>query len=74
MKHIDPKSWLVCGGRPEQAGDPLNTPMVPASNFLLGGDRIYTRDTGAPGDRVRRIRLIEIAPGEQLEGRHGLAP
>ena len=49
MKNIDPESWLVCGGRPEEAGEPLNTPLVPASNFLLGGGRVYTREGGSPG-------------------------
>ena len=45
---LQPESWLVAAGRPEEAGSPLNTPMTPASNFLLGGDRIYARDSGAP--------------------------
>ncbi|MBN1528232.1 MAG: PLP-dependent transferase [Thermoleophilaceae bacterium] len=31
------------GGRPEAPGAPLNAPLVPASNFLLGTERVYSR-------------------------------
>ena len=31
------------GGRPEAPGAPLNTPLVPASNFLFGTERGYSR-------------------------------
>ncbi len=40
MKDRDPSisdaSWVVAGGRPSAPGEPLNAPLVPASNFLLG--------------------------------------
>lgn len=49
MNKLTPESWLVSAGRPEAAGSPLNEPLLPASNFTLGGERIYTRDSGAPG-------------------------
>lgn len=42
--HLD--SWLVSAGRPDAPGSPLNTPLVPASNFLLGTARGYARDDG----------------------------
>lgn len=32
-------------GRPAQPGEPLNTPIVPATNFILGGDRDYARES-----------------------------
>jgi cystathionine gamma-synthase len=38
----------VSAGRPSGAGAPLNEPLCPASNFLLGGDREYSRDDGTP--------------------------
>jgi cystathionine gamma-synthase len=38
----------VTAGRPSSAGAPLNEPLVPASNFVLGGDRGYSRDGGTP--------------------------
>lgn len=45
---IDPKTWLVASGRPTQPGEPLNTPIVPASNFLHGEGAVYARETGTP--------------------------
>lgn len=45
-KEYSARTWLVAAGRPERPGDPLNTPLVPASNFLLGGERVYSRDGG----------------------------
>lgn len=41
-------SWLVSAGRPSAAGAPLNAPLVPASNFVLGAERAYARDDGTP--------------------------
>jgi cystathionine gamma-synthase len=38
----------VAAGRSNTAGSPLNEPLVPASNFVLGGDRGYARDDGTP--------------------------
>jgi cystathionine gamma-synthase len=39
---------VISAGRPAVIGAPLNTPLVPASNFVLGGDRGYSRDDGTP--------------------------
>lgn len=46
MERVDPQTLAVSLGRPDAPGEPLNAPMVPASNFLLGGDRAYARDGG----------------------------
>jgi cystathionine gamma-synthase len=62
---ISAESWLVAGGRPEHPGEPLNVPPIPASNFLLGSERSYSRDGGTPTWEA----LEEIVGG--LEG--GLA-
>ena len=45
---IKPDSWLVSAGRPSESGAPLNVPLVPASNFILGSGRDYSRDDGTP--------------------------
>ncbi|MEW5930171.1 MAG: PLP-dependent transferase [Gemmatimonadota bacterium] len=45
---IRPESWLVSAGRPAEPGAPLNAPLVPASNFVIGGGRDYSRDDGTP--------------------------
>ena len=62
---ISAESWLVAGGRPGHPGEPLNVPPIPASNFLLGSERAYSRDAGTPTWEA----LEEIVGG--LEG--GLA-
>lgn len=67
MKKLKPGSWLVAGGRPENPGEPLNTPLAPASNFLLGGDRIYSRTGAVPGWEA----LEEVVGG--LEGGKAVA-
>jgi cystathionine gamma-synthase len=56
------ESWLVSAGRDRNAGAPLNIPPWPASNFVLGGARAYSRDDGTPGWEA----LEEIVGG--LEG------
>jgi cystathionine gamma-synthase len=48
MTDLKPRSWLVAGGREDSPGAPLNVPMAPASNFLHGGSRIYSRNEGTP--------------------------
>lgn len=61
------ESWLVSAGRDRRPGSPLNVPPVPASNFVLGGNRAYSRDDGTPGWEA----LEEIVGG--LEGGSSVA-
>lgn len=64
-KTCDPgsvESWLVSAGRDRRPGSPLNVPPWPASNFVLGERRAYSRDDGTPGWEA----LEEIVGG--LEG------
>jgi cystathionine gamma-synthase len=56
------ESWLVSAGRDRRPGSPLNIPPLPASNFVLGERRAYSRDDGTPGWEA----LEEIVGG--LEG------
>lgn len=67
MQNLTKASWLVSAGRPEEPGAPLNTPPVPASNFLLGGEREYARDGG-----TRTWEALETIVGG-LEGGAALA-
>src|SRR2546428_12711417 len=43
------ESWLVSAGRDRRPGSPLNVPPCPASNFVLGAGRAYSRDDGTAG-------------------------
>ncbi|MDR6858745.1 hypothetical protein J2W96_005077 [Variovorax guangxiensis] len=45
---IKPQSWLVSAGRPPEPGAPLSVPPIPASNFIIGSGREYSRDDGTP--------------------------
>jgi len=45
---ITPESWLVSAGRSAEPGAPLNVPLIPASNFIIGTGREYSRDDGTP--------------------------
>jgi len=45
---IKPESWLVSAGRSSEPGAPLNVPLIPASNFIIGAGREYSRDDGTP--------------------------
>lgn len=45
---LELESWLVTAGRSSEPGAPLNVPLVPASNFIIGGRREYSRDDGTP--------------------------
>lgn len=42
------ESLLISAGRERAIGAPMNTPLVPASNFILGAERAYARDDGTP--------------------------
>src|SRR4029077_16988815 len=61
------ESWLVSAGRDRRPGGPLNVPLYPASNFVLGEQRAYARDDGTPGWEA----LEEIVGG--LEGDSSVA-
>jgi cystathionine gamma-synthase len=42
------ESWIVSAGRASEPGAPLNVPLIPASNFVIGSGREYSRDDGTP--------------------------
>lgn len=42
-------------GRPDTPGEPLNTPLIPATNFLLGGPREYARDSNATWEAFETV-------------------
>jgi cystathionine gamma-synthase len=46
MSKLKPDTLLVAAGRPKGEGQPLNTPLVPASNLSLGAGPVYSREDG----------------------------
>jgi len=48
LSGIKTESWLVSAGRVSEPGAPLNVPPIPASNFIIGRGRVYSRDDGTP--------------------------
>ncbi|RIH85934.1 Cystathionine gamma-synthase [Meiothermus luteus] len=66
-------SWLVAAGRPEGPGAPLNTPLVPASNFARGGERTYARSDGTPTWEALETVVGGLEGGEAVAFASGMA-
>ncbi|SFA82217.1 cystathionine gamma-synthase [Amycolatopsis marina] len=62
-----PRTKAIALGRPTGAGEPLNVPIYPASNFGAGTDRAYSREDGTP-----TWEALEETVGA-LEGGHATA-
>lgn len=67
MPKPKPETLLVSAGRPEGPGQPLNTPLVPASNLALGAGPVYSREDG-----TETWQALEAVMGA-LEGGHATA-
>jgi cystathionine gamma-synthase len=67
------ESWVVSAGRDRRPGSPLNVPPWPASNFVLGERRAYSRDDGTPGwDALEEI-VGGLEGGSSLSFASGMA-
>src|SRR4051794_31292596 len=66
-EEVTAETWAVVGGRPQARGAPLNTPIVPASAFVLGAERIYSRNEATESWEA----LEDLVGG--LEGGHAVA-
>ena len=73
MHELDLNSWLIYGGRPQGAGDPLNVPPVLASNFRLPGDRYYNRTEGTPTQDALEELIGGLERGRALAFASGMA-
>lgn len=67
------ESWLVSAGRSAEAGAPLNVPLVPASNFILGTARGYSRDDGTPTWEALEEIVGGLEAGRALAFASGMA-
>jgi len=67
------ESWLVTAGRDRRPGSPLNVPPIPASNFLLGERRSYSRDDGTPGWEALEEIIGGLEGGSSITFASGMA-
>lgn len=70
---IKPESWLVSAGRAAEPGAPLNVPLVPASNFIIGSGRSYSRDDGTPTWEALEELVGGLEAGRALAFASGMA-
>ncbi len=69
-------SWVVAGGRPDAAGEPLNAALVPASNFVLGADPdgvSYARGDSTPTWTALEALLGGLERAEAIAFASGMA-
>ena len=71
--HGSVESWLVSGGRDRRPGSPLNVPPIPASNYVLGEHRGYSRDDGTPGWEALEEILGGLERGSSVAFGSGMA-
>ena len=70
---LKPESWLVSAGRSSEPGAPLNVPPIPASNFLSGSGREYSRDDGTPTWEALEEVVGGLESGRALAFSSGMA-
>ena len=67
------ESWLVSAGRDAEPGAPLNVPLVPASNFIAGGGRQYSRGDGTPTWEALELIVGGLESGKAVAFASGMA-
>lgn len=72
-EQLQPKSLLVHLGRPHGAGEPLNVPIVAASNFQKGGERGYSRNHGTPNTEAFESVIGRLEGGRAVAFASGMA-
>ena len=70
-RDLKPASWAVWAGRPEGADEPLNTPIVTASNFTEPS--VYARSSGTPTWAAFETVLGGLEHGRSLAFSSGMA-
>jgi cystathionine gamma-synthase len=71
---ITPETWLVAAGRPEPVpGELLNTPIIAASTYVLGGERTYSRNESTAGWEAFENLLGGLEGGEAVAFSSGMA-
>jgi cystathionine gamma-synthase len=71
---VTPETWAVIAGRPESVpGAPLNTPVIAASTYVLGGERIYSRNEATEGWEAFEQMLGGLEGGDAVAFSSGMA-
>ncbi|WP_369252639.1 trans-sulfuration enzyme family protein [Geodermatophilus amargosae] len=74
---LRPETRLAVLGRPHGPGQPLNVPVVPASNFRAApageGGREYSRDDGTPGWEAFEELIGDLEGGPAVSFSSGMA-
>jgi cystathionine gamma-synthase len=71
---VKPDTWTIVAGRPESVpGATLNTPIVAASTFVLGGERIYSRNEATEGWEAFEAMLGGLEGGAAVAFSSGMA-
>jgi cystathionine gamma-synthase len=67
-------TWAVIAGRPPAVpGAPLNAPIVAASTFVLGGERVYSRNEATEGWEAFEAMLGGLEGGDAVAFASGMA-
>ena len=71
---LRPETWVVVAGRPQPVpGAPLNTPVIPASNYVLGSERIYSRNEATEGWEAFEAMIGGLEGGDAVAFSSGMA-
>lgn len=73
MPPVHARTIAVSTGRPHEPGAPLNEGLHPASNYVLGGDRAYSRDDGTPTWIAFEQLVGALEGGEAIAFASGMA-
>src|ERR1700729_1032368 len=71
---VSAETWLIVGGRPpSEPGEPLNTPVIAASTYSVGGERIYSRNEATQGWEAFEAMLGGLEGGHAVAFSSGMA-
>jgi cystathionine gamma-synthase len=71
---VTAETWLIVSGRPAHApGQPLNVPVIGASTYTLGSDRIYSRNEGTDSWEAFEEMLGGLEGGQAVAFSSGMA-
>lgn len=71
---LTPATWVVVAGRPEPVpGAPMNTPLIATSSYVLGSQRIYSRNEATEGWEAFEAMLGGLEGGQAVAFASGMA-